>query len=114
LLSGRYKTQAQPNEGRFSTSNSFGKIYQDRYWNDRAFGAVDLLGGIARQNSMGLPAMAIGWMLAHPAVTSVILGASKVEQLDATLNAADKDIDPALKQQLDELTTEFRRGDAVR
>jgi aryl-alcohol dehydrogenase-like predicted oxidoreductase len=115
LLSGRYKNQDQPNQGRFSMAHgAFGKIYQDRYWNDRTFSAVDMLGTIARQNNMGLPAMAIGWMLAHPAITSVILGASKVEQLDATLGAADQAIDPALKLQLDELTTEFRRGDAVR
>jgi len=114
LLTGRYKTQDQPGQGRFSTAHSFGKIYQERYWNDRAFAAVDMLAKLAQESSLTLPAMAIGWMLGNPAITSVILGASKPEQLDATLHAADDAIDPALKLRLDEMTTEFRRGDAMR
>lgn len=115
LLTGRYKTQDQPNQGRFSMAHgAFGKIYQERYWNERAFGAVNMLSKVAQESGLTLPAMAIGWMLANPAITSVILGASRVEQLDATVNAANNAIDPVLKQRLDEMTAEFRRGDAVR
>ena len=50
-------------------------------------------------------------MLAHPAVTSVILGASRVEQLTDTLAAADFTLDSTLKTTLDEVSIEFRRGD---
>jgi len=114
LLTGRYKTQDQPGQGRFSTAHSFGKIYQERYWSDRAFAAVDMLAKLAQESGLTLSAMAIGWMLSNPAITAVILGASKPEQLDATLHAADDAIDPALKLRLDEMTTEFRRGDAMR
>jgi aryl-alcohol dehydrogenase-like predicted oxidoreductase len=51
-------------------------------------------------------------VLANPAVTSVILGASRVEQLTDTLAAADCKLDSALKTRLDEVSIEFRRGDA--
>ena len=53
-------------------------------------------------------------MLAHPAITSAIVGASRPEQLADSVAAADKALEPALKDQLDALTTEYRYGDAAR
>jgi aryl-alcohol dehydrogenase-like predicted oxidoreductase len=52
-------------------------------------------------------------LLANPAITSVILGASRVEQLNDTLAAADFTLDSALKTKLDEVSAEFRGGDAT-
>jgi aryl-alcohol dehydrogenase-like predicted oxidoreductase len=52
--------------------------------------------------------------LANPAITSVILGASRIEQLTDTLAAADYKLDGALKATLDELSIEYRRGDSTR
>jgi 1-deoxyxylulose-5-phosphate synthase len=42
------------------------------------------------------------------------LGASRLDQLTDTLSAIDPDIDHELKKKLDDLTTEYRRGDASR
>jgi aryl-alcohol dehydrogenase-like predicted oxidoreductase len=53
-------------------------------------------------------------VLANPAITSTILGASRLDQLTDTLSAVDLEIDAELKAQLDDLTAEYRRGDAVR
>jgi aryl-alcohol dehydrogenase-like predicted oxidoreductase len=50
-------------------------------------------------------------VLAHPAVTSVILGASRVEQLTDTLAVADFTLDSTLKTTLDEVSIGFRMGD---
>ena len=58
--------------------------------------------------------MSIAWTLANPAITAPLLGASRPEQLDDTLAAAAYKLDPDLKQKLDELTVEYRRGDAPR
>ena len=58
--------------------------------------------------------MAVGWVLANPVITSAIIGASRPEQLADSVVAADKPLDPALKERLDELTTEYRYGDAPR
>jgi 1-deoxyxylulose-5-phosphate synthase len=49
-------------------------------------------------------------VLAHPAITSVILGASRVEQLTDTLAAADFTLDSTLKTTLDEVSIGFRMG----
>ena len=50
----------------------------------------------------------------QPAITAPIIGASRAEQLDDSLAAADVSLDRDLVKKLDELTREFRRGDAAR
>jgi aryl-alcohol dehydrogenase-like predicted oxidoreductase len=44
----------------------------------------------------------------------VILGASPTEQLTDTLAAADYSLEPELKVKLDDLSAEYRCGEAVR
>jgi aryl-alcohol dehydrogenase-like predicted oxidoreductase len=53
-------------------------------------------------------------VLANPAITSVIIGASKAAQLTDSIAAADLTLAPELASRLEELTREFRFGDAVR
>lgn len=48
-----------------------------------------LLAEIAESRGESLPEMAIAWILANPMVTSVIVGASSIQQLDKNLKAAD-------------------------
>ena len=68
---------------------------------------------LSRKNRTGKSACATKKFSAPGAVvTSVILGASRVEQLTDTLVAADCKLDSALKIRLDEVSIEFRRGDA--
>lgn len=45
------------------------------------------LSELAKELSVSLPKLAIAWCLSNPHVSSVILGASKVEQLEETLQA---------------------------
>jgi aryl-alcohol dehydrogenase (NADP+) len=58
--------------------------------------------------------MAVAWVLANPAITAPIVGASRPEQLDDVLPAAEKDLDAGLKARLDDATREYRRGDDPR
>jgi aryl-alcohol dehydrogenase-like predicted oxidoreductase len=58
--------------------------------------------------------MAVAWVLDNPVVTAPIVGASRPEQLDDALAAADKGLDAALKARLDDLTREYRWGDDIR
>ncbi len=53
-------------------------------------------------------------MLANPSITAPIIGASRPEQLADVLKAADLRLEPELKLRLDELTADYRRGDAER
>lgn len=116
LLTGKYSLDVTPDEGRFSigASGQFGAAYQERYWHEREFKTISSLTQIAKERGVALPTLAIAWVLANPAVTSAILGASRVGQLDATLAAADFEIDEELKARMDDLTLEHRYGDAPR
>ena len=116
LLTGKYNKNETPIEGRFSAamSNNFGALYQQRYWHDRQFQTVSQLGEIAKTRGVPLTTLSVAWVLANPTITAAILGASRLEQLDDSLAAANYAIDPELKDQLDELTAEYRRGDADR
>src|SRR5260221_5174531 len=112
LLSGKYKHSDTPEKGRFSAElGGFGKSYHARYWHEREFETVARVQGIAKQQGEPITALSVAWVLANPAVTSVILGASRVEQVTDTLAAADYRLDSELKAKLDEVTIEYRRGD---
>jgi aryl-alcohol dehydrogenase-like predicted oxidoreductase len=52
--------------------------------------------------------------MAHPAVTAPIIGASRPEHLADSLAAAEFVLDSEVKDRLDELTHEYRMGDAPR
>jgi aryl-alcohol dehydrogenase (NADP+) len=111
ILTGKHKGAAP--SGRF-TLGTDGKMYQDRYWHDREFQAVEALRPLAAEAGLDLVTLAIAWVMANPVITAPIIGASKPEQLGPALAAATTKLDPALKAKLDALTAEFRRGDAVR
>lgn len=114
LLSGKYRVGETPRDGTRFTLGTTATMYQDRYWNERCLSAAAQLQALADEAGVPLPTLAVAWAMAHPQVTAPILGASRPEQLDATLAAAELRLEPALKARLDELTAEFRKGDAPR
>lgn len=114
MLSGKHDRTRPPAEGtRFVLGNA-ASIYQGRYWHDPIFDSVEQLQALAADSGLSLPTMAVAWTLANPAITSPIIGASKPEQLDATMAAAEISLDVDLLEKLDLVTREYRKGDAVR
>jgi aryl-alcohol dehydrogenase (NADP+) len=114
LLSGKHNRIEPPPEGGRFTLGLAGGMYQERYWHDREFDTVDELRKLADQAGVSLVTLAVAWVLANKAVTAPIIGASRPEQLDASLAATSYTLDPDLKRQLDDLTHEYRMGDAPR
>ena len=57
---------------------------------------------VAEQRGVSMAAVALAWLADRPAVTSVILGARTVEQLDDNLAAADLTLDAEQTRLLDE------------
>jgi aryl-alcohol dehydrogenase (NADP+) len=114
LLSGKYdRTRPPPDSGRFSLGTA-ADVYRKRYWDEQLFDTVDALGKIADRAGIALPTLAVAWSLANRTVTAPIIGASRPDQLDATLAAADITLDADLVERLDELTRPYRTGDAKR
>jgi len=114
LLSGKHSATEPPPEGGRFTLGTAGKMYQERYWHDREFATVETLGELAKAARVSLVTLSVAWVLANPAVTAAIIGASSPEQLDDSLAAAEFHLDDDLKRQLDALTREYRMGDAPR
>src|SRR3954453_8050140 len=56
---------------------------------DKGFAILDVLGPIATAHGATVPQIALAWILANAAVTSVIIGARKLSQLDDNLKAID-------------------------
>jgi aryl-alcohol dehydrogenase (NADP+) len=114
LLSGKHNPSQPPPEGsRFALGNAAG-VYQDRYWHDREFATVEELRKVAEREGVALVTLAVAWVLANPAVTAPIVGASRPDQLDASLAASDYVLSPELKDELDQATRPYRQGDAAR
>jgi aryl-alcohol dehydrogenase-like predicted oxidoreductase len=65
--------------------------------------AAAKLGALAAEAGMTLPQLAIAFVRAHPAVTSVLIGPRTQEQLDSLLPAAELDLSADLLDRIDEI-----------
>jgi aryl-alcohol dehydrogenase-like predicted oxidoreductase len=114
LLTGKHTFASGPAQGTRFTLGNAAERYQERYWHEREFQTVEQLHEAVTASGIPLTTASVAWVLANPVVTSAIIGASRPEQLAETLRAAEIRLDPALKQRLDELTADYRRGDSTR
>jgi aryl-alcohol dehydrogenase-like predicted oxidoreductase len=86
LLTGKHAKASGPIAGTRFDKN---QLYLNRYWHDDYFAAVEDLRIIAREAGKTLVELALQWVLAQPQVDSVILGASRMEQLEENLKACE-------------------------
>jgi aryl-alcohol dehydrogenase-like predicted oxidoreductase len=86
LLSGKHSRRQGPISGTRFDGN---RMYLDRYWHDDYFAAVEELAGIARDAGKTLVELSFQWLLSQPVVDSIILGASRLEQLEENLKACE-------------------------
>lgn len=84
LLTGK-QIDAQPLPGTRFDGN---QMYLDRYWHPAQFRAVEKLKQIAALAGRSMISVSLGWLLHHTPITGIILGASKLEQLEANLDAS--------------------------
>lgn len=85
LLTGKHSRQSGPAAGTRFDGN---KMYLDRYWLDEDFAAVEELRSVAADAGKTLVELAFQWLLAQPIVDSIIVGASRLDQLQENLKAA--------------------------
>ena len=114
LLTGKHRPETGPTEGTRFTLGTASKRYQQRYWADDKFEAVEAMRPLAAEAGIPLAQMAVGWVLANPDVTVPIVGASSSVQLADAVAAAASPLDADLKDRLDDLTRHYRAVDAAR
>ncbi len=103
LLSGKYQAGETPRAGTRFTIRGAGEIYRQRYWDEAQLASVAELAKEVEARSLTLAAVAVAWVLAQAGVTSAIIGASRPEQLDATLAGAELSLDAELTRLCDEV-----------
>jgi aryl-alcohol dehydrogenase-like predicted oxidoreductase len=86
VLSGKHGTSAQ--QGTRLTAEGLDWL-RERELNAARLKAVEKLKPIAAELGLSLPVLAIAWCLKNPRVSTVILGASKVAQLEENLKAVE-------------------------
>jgi voltage-dependent potassium channel beta subunit len=86
LLSGKY-LDAIPDDTRFGMEGL--EWLRDRNLTESRMEKVKALHSLAKEMGISLPKLAVAWCLKNPHVSTVILGASKVSQLQETLKSFD-------------------------
>lgn len=86
LLTGKHSFDAKPTEGRYGDSK-LAAMYTQRYWDRQLFDAIESLSGIAADLGVPLAELSFRWLAYRSGVGSVLLGGSKVEQLQANIAA---------------------------
>jgi aryl-alcohol dehydrogenase-like predicted oxidoreductase len=99
LLSGKYSRATQsPVESR-RTSYDFPLVDKERTWK-----ILDVMDPIAKAHGCSAARVSLAWLLAKPVVTSVIIGAKRLDQLQDNLAAIELTLTQDELTQLDEVS----------
>jgi aryl-alcohol dehydrogenase-like predicted oxidoreductase len=94
-LTGKYKQDARPSGAtRLGENPERGvEAYDRRSTRQRTWDVIDAVGSLASARGVTMAQVALAWLVDRPIVSSVILGARTVEQLQDNLGAADLHLD---------------------
>lgn len=109
FLTGKYRKEQRPVEGTRFTLGKSGEVYRERYWQAAQFEVVERLKALCDARQRPLAAAAVAWVLRQPGMTSAIVGASRPEQLEATLSASGFTFDDELLAAFDSAWFEIPR-----
>ena len=89
FLSGKYERDKMPDRGtRFAEAGVFVPLQREQ-----AFAVVDALKSVAQKHGASAARVALAWLLARPAISSVIIAARTVEHLEDNIKAVDLRLD---------------------
>jgi len=99
LLSGKFNRDGSSPDGSRRASFDFPPVNKDH-----AFDVVDVMREIAAELTVSVAQVALAWLLHQPAVTTVIIGAKTLEQLDDNLNVPTLKFDDSQLNRLNEVS----------
>ena len=100
LLSGKFNRDGSSPDGSRRATFDFPPVNKDR-----AFDSVDVMREVAAELDSTVAQIALAWLLHQPAVTSVIIGAKTIEQLDDNLKAVNVCLSEAHLERLNTVST---------
>src|SRR6202041_3571692 len=99
LLSGKFsRTNQRPADSR-RTEHDFPLVDKERTWK-----ILDVMAPIAKAHGCSATRLSLAWLLAKPVVTSVIIGAKRLDQLQDNLGAVKLTLTQDELRQLDEVS----------
>jgi len=99
LLSGKFSRDGSGPEGTRRASFDFPPVDKDR-----TFDILDVIRPIAREHEVSVANIALAWLLHQDVVTSVLIGAKNMEQLDDNLKAVNVELSEDELQRLNEVS----------
>src|SRR4029077_10832269 len=99
LLSGKYSRMNQKPADSRRTNYDFPIVDKERAWK-----ILDVMAPIAKAHGCSPARLSIAWLLAKPVVTSVIIGAKRLDQLQDNLAAVELPLPQDELRQLDEVS----------
>lgn len=99
LLSGKYGRGKEGPEDSRRVSFDFPPVNKEK-----AYDIIDVMTSMAEEKGISVAQLALAWLLHQPVVTSVIIGAKKIEQLDDNLKAIDVVLSHDDLSKLDEIS----------
>ncbi len=109
FLTGKYRRDSGPESGTRFALGSSGDLHRRRYWHEAQLDAVDRYKAFFEERSKPLVQVALAWVLAQPAITSAIVGATRPEQLAESLPGAELPLDAEEVEFLDGLWYDLPR-----
>jgi aryl-alcohol dehydrogenase-like predicted oxidoreductase len=101
LLTGKYNREGA-GEGRLAASRGSPNPVFDKF-SERNFGVVDALLAVSKEIGRSPAQVAINWITRRPGVSSTLIGATKIAQLEDNLAALEFEIPAELSKKLDEV-----------
>jgi len=92
MLTGKYLPGKEPPQGTRAADDETSSVIKKLYWTEENKKKAQELVKLAAEMGVTAPQLAIAWCLRRPEVTSVILGATRVDQIKENLRAVEIDI----------------------
>ena len=108
ILTGKYKPGQQPEQGT-RAANEKQNMFMKDLMSDKTLTAVQNLQELAQQQGYSMSNLALAWILRQENVSSAIIGATKVQQVEENVKAADITLSDDVLKQIDSIL-----GDTVR
>jgi aryl-alcohol dehydrogenase-like predicted oxidoreductase len=97
LLTGKYRYGAPPPPG---SRLALRPQPYTRLMNEDTFRSIDRLRAAAAERGVDTGALALAWVLSHPAITSALIGPRRIEHFDLWLKSVDIHLTPVEREAL--------------
>jgi len=102
ILTGKYTKDHIPEDSRAANDEST-HFFSHKRLTERNFERIDALKTVAADLGCTLPQLALAWCLRKSPVTSVIIGASRIEQIDENIKAVEVELTDELLTHIEKL-----------